>query len=486
MKKFFNSVSDRTTRDLDRVRDSGLTRLQEAVDDDDRKRLVALLKRGASINETGLCGQTPLHRAIALDRYGCALSLIEHGADVNFPDHNGHTPLHFAVLQGDVLLVNRLLEHGADPLARDHEGRTPMHLIPQHRDEMAGLLQRHGGDVNMRDNQGRTPLHFHLRHDRVAQALLALGADPNIAGDMPSPFAVALSVPLVGSNPAVLAAMLARGADLDTPATNGERLLHLAARLGQRALLFSALGRADATLRDNDGNTAMHALMKLPQPELARALLARAPELAATPNNAGVTPLQLLLEDLASTPERGAETHLSTLLHMAQILIEGGADPSTQNSQGATLLHEAVRRRQLGLVDFLAAHKANFNARDKQGLAPLQHAINAKNVEFTDRLLDHGADPDLTDERGWTVLDRLAERKDRESPIVQRLIVAGGQYVKQLPLYPDLMRPRDKTPPRGKALPAAPAANDSEPPVIRITPRGNGTQKGGLKKPPFN
>src|SRR5690606_10285643 len=65
------------------------------------------------------------------------------------------------------------------------------------------------------------------------------------------------------------------------------------------------------------------------------------------------------------------------------------------------------------------------------------------NLEMIDLLLDLGADPDLTDARGWTVLDRLAEKNDRDSPVVQRLIVGGAQYQKQLPLNPELMRPRN-------------------------------------------
>ena len=137
------------------------------------------------------------------------------------------------------------------------------------------------------------------------------------------------------------------------------------------------------------------------------------------------------------------------LVQLARMLIERGADPTLATSNGTTLLHEATARNLRDFVDFLAKHKANLDQRDHQGNAPLHIAIADRNLELLDRLLDHGADPDLTDERGWTTLDRLAEKKDRESPIVQRLIVAGGQYNKQLPLNPDMLRPRKGNHPTG-------------------------------------
>ena len=463
-------MSDRTSRDLDRIGSKGLTRLQQAADDNDSDRLRLLIKRKADINETGLCGETALHRAVRNNHYNAARLLIEAGADVNLPDSQGQTPLHHAVLLGSTMITARLIEAGADVTAADHEGRTAMHMVPRGYEETLVTLAAQGGDVNALDKQGHPPLNYHLRHDRLVRELLRLGADPNLSAGQPSPLVTTLSLPLLATHPTVVQHMMANGGDVNARSTaTGEPLIHLAARSGQSAVLVEAFARkADVRITDNAGMTVAHALAQLPQPDLMRLALLRAPELAKIAARDGSTPLHFILLHLTQTPLRGTETHVATLVQLAQLLIEYGADPSTALPNGTTLLHEATTRNLPGFIDFLAKNKANLDHRDHQGNAPLNIAITSRNIELLDRLLDHGADPDLTDARGWTALDRLAEKKDRDSPVVQRLIVAGGQYNKQLPLYPDLIRPRKgSTPtPANDTAPKAPREPEARESIV--------------------
>lgn len=485
MKKFFNAMSDRTSRDLDRIGSKGLTRLQQAADDNDSDRLRLLIKRKADLNETGLCGETALHRAVRHNNYNAARILIEAGADVNLPDALGQTPLHHATLHGSTMLVARLIEAGADVTIADLEGRTAMHMVPRGYEEIFTTLVAQGGDVNALDKQGHPPLNYHLRHDRLVRELLRLGADPNLSTTQPSPLVTTLSLPLLATHPTIVQHMLASGGDVNARSTaTGEPLIHLAARSGQSALLVEAFARkADVRATDPSGMTVAHALAQLPQPDLMRLALLRAPELATTAARDGSTPLHFVLQHLTQTALRGTDTHVATLVQLAQLLIEYGADPSTALPNGTTLMHEATTRNLPAFIDFLAKHKANIDQRDQQGNAPLHIAITARNIELLDRLLDHGADPDLTDARGWTALDRLAEKKDRDSPVVQRLIVAGGQYNKQLPLYPDLIRPRKgSTPvPANDSAPAKPV-REQEPRDSVISP----VKKVIKRQPPQN
>lgn len=450
----FNAMSDRISGDLDRIGSKGLTRLQEAVDDGDDDRVRLLIKRKASLNETGLCGESPLHRAVTQGHFTVARILIDAGADVNLPDANGMTPLHRAVMAGNTMLATRLIDAGADVGMVDVEGRSVMHLVPPHAYEFFALLRNAGADPNALDKNGHPPLNYHLRHERLVLALTQAGGDPNLSTTQVSPLSLALSLAPIGNQPKIILHLIAAGGNVNTCADTGESLLHLAARGGQGVITLEALRRgADVTVPDRQGMTVAHALAQLPQPEMLRTVLQRAPQLAHTADANGITPMRLVLRHLAQTPARGAETHVATLMQMARILIENGADPSTQGDNGATLLHEAVARNLPDMIIYLSANKADFDRKDAQGFAPLHLAVNMRSIDLVDALLDHNADPDLTDARGWTLLDRLAERKDRDSPIVQRLIVAGGQYSKQLPLYPDLMRPRGGQPPQHR-LPA--------------------------------
>ena len=86
------------------------------------------------------------------------------------------------------------------------------------------------------------------------------------------------------------------------------------------------------------------------------------------------------------------------------------------------------------LLKLVLSHQPNVNAADENGQTPLLDAVfRAQDLDMVDMLLDAGADPDAVDEKGWTLLDRMAREGDRTSPIVQRIIAAGGQYRKQLP-----------------------------------------------------
>lgn len=467
MKKIFNAVGDRLLGDLNRVGGNGLTRLQQAIVDDDPARVSSLISLGADVNEPGLGSEPPLHRALSTNRISIARLLLNAGADVNLTDAKGQTALHKAVLQGNVTMVAQLLDSGADPNIADQDGRIALHLTPSGCDDCATLLARRGADVNRADVHGRRPLHYHLKHERMVSTLISFGADPNLDGTLPSPFAVALGTSLVATHPAAINALLRGGADINTPAENGERLLHVSARLGQAVLFRLALISGDLTLRDNDGNTVLHALMHLPQPDQLQTILGRVPELITVRNKTGDTPMQLLLTELAETPMSGADTYVNTLVSIARLFLQHGAETTAVGPRG-TLLHEAVARSRHDLIDALAKHQADLNRPDRRGVAPLQLAVDMKRLDLVDRLLDLGADPDLTDDRGWTLLDRLAEKKDRDSPIVQRLIVAAGQYNKQLPLYPDLIRPRKASPaPANDDRAAAPPAKDAPARILK-------------------
>jgi hypothetical protein len=57
--------------------------------------------------------------------------LLDAGAHINVPDKNGATPLHRAVRTRCAAAVKLLLQAGADPLLRNRPGSTPFHLAVQ-------------------------------------------------------------------------------------------------------------------------------------------------------------------------------------------------------------------------------------------------------------------------------------------------------------------------------------------------------------------
>jgi ankyrin repeat protein len=97
---------------------------------------------------------------------------------------------------------------------------------------------------------------------------------------------------------------------------------------------------------------------------------------------------------------------------MATLLLDRGADANARNWDDVTPLHQAVRARNLAVVEVLLSRGADPNARDRsRGSTPLRRAVSGTGaggtagtaelmVPLTRLLLKYGANPDLPDKRG--------------------------------------------------------------------------------------
>lgn len=446
---FLGGLSDIFSRlfggDPNRQDENGVTRLQHAILKGDSRAALRLIERGADINLRGGLMYPPLHLALERDRQDIALLLMKAGADLNLPDVAGRQPLHIAAKQGQDAMIDHLIRLGAGVHARNQLGQTPLHMAaPIKMDVIQGLIAA-GADVNAQDNLGQTPLHVFLYHPQVVPVLLSAGANPNIAAqDGASPFRILLDKPEPALFQDTLRLMLRHGADLNTVNRNGSTAAHVFIENGLWNLYQQAEAASDLSARDARGNTLLHDAVHTPGYELAQAfccrLLDRAPALLNEKNDAGRTPLGDVVE---YAHRLASATREDRVFALSRVLIERGADPSTHDHVGRNLVHYAVKKKHAQMLDLLIASRADLNARDADGISPILLAVQARDVDMVDRLLDAGADPDQTDDAGWTLLDRLAQAGDRDSPVVQRLIVGGGAYKKQLPLQPNLMRPRN-------------------------------------------
>lgn len=439
MKNIFSSVAKVFKSDPNKILDTGYTRLQKAVIDNDLSKVVSLIKAGADINLRGNLMYPPLHLALDKDRHSIAVALIQAGADVNLQDAVGKTPLHRAVMQAQETFVRTLLKLGADPNLKDEQGRTALHVVSGAQPDLIDLLALNKANPNERDVNGNTPLHMFLDKAPMVERLLKNGADPNVKNDYGvSPYQMMLEEERISQYPKVVQQMLDYKADIGAANQLGETVLHLAARLEMPETFNSVIGSCELKVKDMNGNNVLHALARTQNVSMMLRVIDRAPELLGEPNIHGRTPLGELVRRADRQPYRIDEKFIAA----ARVMINAGADPSATDENGRTLLHYAVAQDRQAFIEYLMAKKTDPDVVDRDGRAALHIAIERKNLTVLDRLLDLGADPDLTDPRGWTVLDRLAEKNDRESPVVQRLIVAGGQYKKQLPLNPELMRKR--------------------------------------------
>ena len=115
-------------------------------------------------------------------------------------------------------------------------------------------------------------------------------------------------------------------------------------------------------------------------------------------------------------------------LNLVHDLITLGANVDWQNEddQNRTLLHYAIRYRELEIARMLIGAGADVNLQDDdRGMAPLHWAASDGLEEFAQMLIGAGADVNMQDKIGQTSLHWAAEFTDVE--FVRMLVEAGAR-----------------------------------------------------------
>lgn len=150
-----------------------------------------------------------------------ALALLARGADVNQPSVDGTRALHWAAYRGDAAMVEGLLAQGADPNLANDYGATPMAVASERGDYaiMKALLDA-GGDVESPNAEGQTLLMAVARtgHTEAAALLLERGADVNAREHWGGQ--TALMWASAQRHPAMVELLVQHGAEVDARSKN--------------------------------------------------------------------------------------------------------------------------------------------------------------------------------------------------------------------------------------------------------------------------
>ena len=124
--------------------------------------IIRLLARDPQlVNAYAGDGFQPLGLACYFGHLETAEYLIKAGAPINSPARNGLkvAPIQSAVAASHDRVAQMLLQLGADPNVREQGGDTPLHAATQNGDEdMIRILLYGGADLTIKGKNGKTPL----------------------------------------------------------------------------------------------------------------------------------------------------------------------------------------------------------------------------------------------------------------------------------------------------------------------------------------
>ena len=473
--------------------------------------------------------RTPLHHAAAMGHCQLVQQLLAHGADSAAADKHGSTALHLAVQCGCLSTVQALLRSGAAVNAQDLCGCTALHYAAvRGLGLVVRLLLNAGADVTAREQlQLSTPLHCAAAWGHVAavrrlayasaaatssfgtaaapvprlgEGAVAgakgkraggkgrLGRRPDAAAGEEAAAAggeglrehkmidavdvhykTALFLAAERGQLQVVEALIAAGADVESPDLKGLVPLHAAASQGHWGVI-KALAAARPTYqhlnaaRNLGGMTPLCCAAAGGHVGAVKALVAAGAALQLPGGAKGWAPMLFAAEHghagvvkvlLAAGVRVDKEvlTYQRTPLYAAvvrgrgevvQLLLEAGASIGTQGVEHAqvvdrlgdsggvlyfgTLLHYSVYWKYRDACETLLGNGVCVDVRDRKQQTPLHLAASGDAcdcIEYVQLLLGAGADPNAQDAYGRTPLHVAVRGGD--TAIVQALLAAGAE-----------------------------------------------------------
>jgi len=349
----------------------GVTPLYSVCQNGNAKLVTALLKHGAD-PDTSLQGEEALLTASRTGSVNVVKSLLKSGARINAKDHNNQTALMWAAAEGNLEVVEVLIEAGANIRHQLDTGFTPLlFAVREGHEPVVHALLKADIDVNEaaipkrgRLPEGSTPLTLAIEngHFALATSLLKAGANPNDSRTDYSPLHILSWVRKPGGGD---------GPD-DLPPPDGSGTVN---SLQFARILVEHGAKVNERLKSGrqhwKGATPFYLAAWTADLALMRTLV----ELGADPKtntSDGSTPLMAATGIGRKMEEASAGTE-TEILASVRYLLKLGVNINAVNSSGETAMHGAAYKNLPGVVTYLDQRKADvtiWHQRNKRGSTP--------------------------------------------------------------------------------------------------------------------
>lgn len=426
--------------DVNASRADGVTALLWAAHWDDLETVDALLRASANVNAADDHGVTPLARASENASAAMVEKLLAAGANANAAQTSGLTPLMIAARTGNVQVVKALLAHGANVNAATTETEVTalMWAVAEPHPDVVRALIEGRANVHASSSNGFTPLMFAALNGDIGMAklLIAAGVSVNETG---SDGTHVLPFSIIKGHDEFALFLIEQGADPNS-SIDGVRALHAAAgnvntwlddwarRHGDSSAFGGGGGGGGGT-----GAVRLDPSRRLP---LVKALLAR----GADPN-ARITTSAMFMSYIGY-PKKGAfepfacgtgDLRGATPLWVAAYAANGGGSGAFGSiSTGA--------ESSAAIIRTLLAARADQRLTTDDGTTPLMVAAGLGRSTYTPKrprgvrspsaeeavkvLIEAGADIHATNEADFTALHGAAFRGLNE--VVKYLVERGA------------------------------------------------------------
>jgi ankyrin repeat protein len=421
-------------------------RLADAVKQQKKETVRALLKEGVDVNATHPDGTTALAWAVYHDDLEMAELLIRGGANANLANDLGVGPLSLAATNRNPVMVEKLLVAGANPNVSLWSGETPLMTAAKTGNlDVAKQLIARGADLNAKEKRrGETALMWAIAagHRELSALFIDKGADIRASTHEVSGTEayrrlgwtndVVRVTPEGGYTALLFAArtgdldtarlLVARGADVNEATKEDGSALIIASRGGFEDLALFLLEKgADPKATDGSGVSAMHYAVRDGLKVLTGGRTQAAPAKKVTVADAfkvTFTAAGVVIEDdepPATTPAATSAPAAPRGARGAAARAAAAADPDPDADQGGfrrggvlagSNMHELLKALLVRGVDAnvrMREAPALLRTRGKpkatlSGATPFLLAAASADLNAMAMLLEYGANPKLKTE----------------------------------------------------------------------------------------